>query len=122
MVVPEMNEFAPSDESPVEYRSSSADGASGERSDMAALGVGRRGRVASLTCRGALRQRLLDMGIIPGVILSVERVALTGEPIWISLRGAQLSLRRAEASSVEVIPCPEPGPVSRRGRSRSSDA
>ena len=54
---------------------------------------------------GAIRQRLLDMGILPKHLVEVERVAPAGDPIWIRLEGYQLSLRRAEASSILVAIC-----------------
>jgi Fe2+ transport system protein FeoA len=51
---------------------------------------------------GAVRQRLLDMGILPGVTIEVERVAPAGDPLWIRLQGYQLSLRRAEAKAIAI--------------------
>ncbi len=52
--------------------------------------------------RGAVRQRLLDMGILPGVAMAVERVAPAGGPVWVALHGYQLSLRRKEAQAILV--------------------
>lgn len=49
-----------------------------------------------------LRQRLLDMGIAPGVEIEVKRVAPLGDPIEIEIRGFYLSLRRSEAAGVIV--------------------
>jgi Fe2+ transport system protein FeoA len=60
------------------------------------LGPGERGRVTQVTGAGAIRQRLLDMGIIPDVELEVERRGPTGDPIWIKLQGFQLSLRKVK--------------------------
>lgn len=60
-------------------------------------------RVVKISGEGAIRQRLLDMGIIPDVTIEIERVAPTGDPIWVKLQGFHLSLRKKEADSVEVV-------------------
>jgi ferrous iron transport protein A len=72
----------------------------GDDTSISRLHPGGRGRVSRVDARGAVRQRLLDMGLIPGAILRVERLAPTGDPIWISLRGTQIALRRQEAEAV----------------------
>ena len=69
---------------------------------IAQLKPGDRARVTQISGSGAIRQRLLDMGILPDVTVEVERVAPAGDPIWIKLQGFQLSLRANEASSVKV--------------------
>jgi len=69
---------------------------------IAQLKPGDRARVTQVNGTGAIRQRLLDMGILPDVTVEVERVAPAGDPIWIKLQGFQLSLRLKEASSVLV--------------------
>ena len=51
---------------------------------------------------GALRLRLLDMGLIPKTTVRVEKVAPLGDPIEVTVRGYELSLRKDEASCVEV--------------------
>lgn len=58
--------------------------------------------VVSFAGTGALRRRLMDMGITKGTKISVRRVAPLGDPIEISIRGYELSLRKAEAESIEV--------------------
>lgn len=63
---------------------------------------GQQARVCSVGGRGALRQRLLDMGLIPGVTVELERVAPMGSPFWVKVRGVHLSLRREEAGVVGV--------------------
>jgi DtxR family Mn-dependent transcriptional regulator len=67
------------------------------------LAPGERATVAQVGARGAVRQRLLDMGMLPAAEIEVERVAPTGDPVWIRLGGTQLALRRAEAASVRVV-------------------
>ena len=69
---------------------------------IAQLKPGDSARVTQVNGTGAVRQRLLDMGILPDVTVEVERVAPAGDPIWIKLQGFQLSLRLKEASSVLV--------------------
>ena len=51
---------------------------------------------------GALRRRLLDMGITKGVEVYVRKVAPLGDPVEINVRGYELSLRKADAQMIEV--------------------
>lgn len=71
---------------------------------VADLAAGQRGQVTHINGSGAVRQRMLDMGILPDVIVEVERRAPAGDPIWIKLQGFQLSLRKKEAAAVLVTP------------------
>ncbi len=64
---------------------------------------GEEGRVLKVGGHGAIRQRILDMGILPGVRVRMERRAPTGGAIWIRTQGFQLSLRRREAASIELV-------------------
>jgi DtxR family Mn-dependent transcriptional regulator len=64
------------------------------------LKPGQRGKVTKVNARGAIRQRLLDMGILPGTLIEIERLAPTGDPIWVKLDGFQVALRRKEAQAV----------------------
>ena len=67
------------------------------------LKTGESGQVVALRkSGGAYRRKLLAMGLTPGVQFSVCRVAPLGDPIQLQVRGFQLSIRRDEASSVEV--------------------
>lgn len=66
------------------------------------LKPGEGGKVTQIKGGGAIRQRLLDMGILPDVQIEMERVAPNGEPVWIKLHGSQLALRRTEAESVII--------------------
>lgn len=67
------------------------------------LRPGTRGRVMRIEGSGPIRQRLLDMGIMPDVVIEMERVSPTGDPVWVKFQGTQLSLRRREAASVVVV-------------------
>ncbi|CAA7601959.1 FeoA domain protein [Acididesulfobacillus acetoxydans] len=51
---------------------------------------------------GALRRRLMDMGITKGTKIFVRKVAPLGDPIEITVRGYELSLRKGEAENIEV--------------------
>lgn len=69
---------------------------------LATLKPGQQGRVRQVDSQGAVRQRLLDLGLLPDVMVQVERVAPTGDPLWIRVGGSQLALRRREAEAVLV--------------------
>ncbi|MEZ4635643.1 MAG: FeoA family protein [Caldilineaceae bacterium] len=66
------------------------------------IAPGERATVSRLTGTGALRRRLMDMGILPGVEIEVLRAAPMGDPLEYKLRGYHLSLRRSEAQQIEV--------------------
>lgn len=68
-------------------------------------------RVLSVNATGVIRQRMLDMGLVPGVCLTVLRFAPLGDPIEIRINRFFMSLRREEARFVQVLPvaiCPRP--------------
>lgn len=66
------------------------------------LRPGRKGRVVRLDGEGALRRRLMDMGLTPGVEVFVRKVAPLGDPIELSLRGYELSIRGDEARKIII--------------------
>jgi ferrous iron transport protein A len=66
------------------------------------LQVGETGKVRKIATTGALRRRLMDMGITKNVSIHVVRLAPLGDPIEIRLRGYDLSLRKQEAAFVFV--------------------
>ena len=51
---------------------------------------------------GAVKRRLVDMGLTPGTQVKVTKIAPLGDPLEVSLRGYELSLRKADAEMVEV--------------------
>ncbi|MBK8208103.1 MAG: ferrous iron transport protein A [Planctomycetes bacterium] len=69
---------------------------------LADLPVGASARVITVTAQAALEQRILEMGVLPGVQLKVVRQAPLGDPIEIKVMGYSLSLRRSEAACIEV--------------------
>lgn len=64
--------------------------------------IGRSVRVVRVLGEGALRQRILDMGLTKNAEVKVLKMAPFGDPIEITVRGFQLSLRKAEAACIEV--------------------
>ena len=64
--------------------------------------VGKRVRVVKVSGEGAIKRRIMDMGITKGVEIYVRKVAPLGDPIEINVRGYELSLRKADAEMIEV--------------------
>ncbi|MDR3265736.1 MAG: ferrous iron transport protein A [Synergistaceae bacterium] len=62
--------------------------------------LGETGKVVSISATGPVRRRLFDMGITPGADIVLRRVAPLGDPIEITLRGYELSIRGAEAETI----------------------
>lgn len=58
--------------------------------------------VIKVNGQGALRRRLLEMGLTPGTVVHVHKAAPSGDPLEIILRGYHLTLRKQEAGSIEV--------------------
>ena len=61
-----------------------------------------KGAVVKVGGEGAVRRRILDMGVVAGSEVEVERVAPMGDPIEIRIKGYNLSLRKEEAVGVQV--------------------
>lgn len=64
--------------------------------------VGKTAKVVKIHGEGAVKRRIMDMGITRGVEIYVRKVAPLGDPIEITVRGYELSLRKADAESIEV--------------------
>lgn len=64
--------------------------------------VGKRVRVVKVRGEGAVKRRIMDMGITKGVEIYIRKVAPLGDPIEINARGYELSLRKADAEMIEV--------------------
>lgn len=64
------------------------------------LKPGQSGVVASIGTTGPMKRRIMDMGITPGVEVRVTKVAPLGDPIEITIRGYELSLRKEEAQQI----------------------
>ena len=66
------------------------------------LKVGQSGVITAVGGEGALRLRLLDMGLIPKTRVRVQKVAPMGDPIQIQIRGYELTIRREDAQRMEL--------------------
>ena len=64
--------------------------------------VGKTVKVTKVGGQGALRRRIMDMGITKGVEVYLRKVAPLGDPIEITVRGYELSLRKADAEMIDV--------------------
>lgn len=64
--------------------------------------VGHSAKVVKLHSEGAIRRRIMDMGITKGVEIYVRKVAPLGDPIELKVRGYELSLRKSDAELIEV--------------------
>jgi len=65
-------------------------------------------RVICIHGQGALRRRVMEMGLTPGTPIRARKIAPLGDPIEILVRGYALSLRKADAALVEVEPASDP--------------
>ncbi len=64
--------------------------------------IGETVRVVKLHGEGAVKRRIMDMGITKGVELLIRKVAPLGDPIEITVRGYELSIRKADAEMIEI--------------------
>lgn len=76
--------------------------APGVESGLDELPPGVRGVVLAVNVGTTLRKRLVEMGVTPGVLIAVERIAPLGDPIAVEVRGYRLSMRKAEAAKIRV--------------------
>ncbi|MEA3339734.1 MAG: FeoA family protein, partial [Chloroflexota bacterium] len=66
------------------------------------LKTGQRGVVVRVSGKGPAKRRMMDMGLVPGSEVKVVRVAPLGDPIEFTVKGYNLSLRKSEASNIQV--------------------
>lgn len=64
--------------------------------------IGQTVTVVKLHGEGAVKRRIMDMGIIKGVSVYIRKVAPLGDPIEVTVRGYELSLRKADAEMIEI--------------------
>lgn len=64
--------------------------------------IGETVKIVKLRGEGAIKRRIMDMGLTKGVEVYVRKVAPLGDPIEITVRGYELSLRKADAEMIEV--------------------
>lgn len=64
--------------------------------------IGENVKVVKLHGEGAVKRRIMDMGLTKGVEVTVRKVAPLGDPIEVTVRGYELSIRKADADMIEV--------------------
>ena len=64
--------------------------------------IGQMATVVKLHGEGALKRRIMDMGITKGIDVYVRKVAPLGDPLEVTVRGYELSVRKVDAASIEV--------------------
>lgn len=64
--------------------------------------VGHSAKIVRLNGEGAVKRRIMDMGLTKGVEVFVRKLAPLGDPIEVTVRGYELSLRKADAQMIEV--------------------
>ncbi len=69
---------------------------------IAELKIGQSGTIAAVGGEGALRLRFLDMGLIPGTKVTLQKIAPMGDPIQIHLRGYELTIRLEDAGKITL--------------------
>ncbi len=70
--------------------------------NLSNLKPGQSGKIVRVGSVGALKRRIIDMGVVKGTRVDVVKVAPLGDPIEIKVKGYSLSLRKAEAAAIEV--------------------
>ena len=68
------------------------------------LRPGEKGKITKVSGEGLIRRRILDMGVIPGSEIEMQRVAPLGDPVEVKIKGYCLSLRKNEAANIYVEP------------------
>ena len=69
---------------------------------LSEFGVGESGKILSVNGAGAVRRRLFDMGVTPGADVLLRKKAPLGDPLELYLRGYTMTLRKEDASKIEV--------------------
>ena len=66
------------------------------------VGIGETATVVKLHGEGAVKRRIMDMGITRGIPVYIRKVAPLGDPVEVTVRGYELSIRKADAEMIEV--------------------
>lgn len=76
------------------------------KTNLAKLAPGEKGQIVAIGAIGPMKRRLMDMGLLPGEQIKVQKVAPLGDPIEVTVKSYSLSLRKSEAEeiAVEVTP------------------
>ncbi|NQS91187.1 MAG: FeoA domain-containing protein [Chloroflexi bacterium] len=81
---------------------------------------GESGKITKIRGKGAIRRRLVDMGMTSGAVIDMVKISPLGDPVEYRLRGYHLSLRKSEAQTIEVELIGKPIPL--RGRGNISES
>jgi ferrous iron transport protein A len=73
--------------------------------NLAMLKPGEKGRIVRIGAIGPLKRRLMDMGVLVGEEIRVEKIAPLGDPMELTIKGYNLSLRKGEAEGIAVEVC-----------------
>lgn len=74
----------------------------GETYLLSEISIGSTGTITKINAEGRLRRRILDMGITPNTQIFLRKKAPLGDPLEITIRGYELTLRKEEASQIEI--------------------
>ncbi len=74
----------------------------GETYLLSEVSIGSTGTITKINAEGRLRRRILDMGITPNTQIFLRKKAPLGDPLEITIRGYELTLRKEEASQIEI--------------------
>ena len=74
----------------------------GEHMLLSELARGQAGVVEAVHGEGSVRRHLLDMGLTPNAVVTLQKAAPMGDPIQVTVRGYELSIRKADAEMIEV--------------------
>ncbi|MEG1473948.1 MAG: FeoA family protein [Christensenella sp.] len=85
---------------------------------LSKLRPGESGVIQIVGGEGALRRRLLEMGLTPGTKVMVQKMAPSGDPIEIHIRGYQLTLRKDDASQIQLVTPSNAKGCAQRNRNR----
>lgn len=72
------------------------------------LKIGQTAKIETVGGEGALRQHFLDMGVIPGAEVTLDKYAPLGDPMQLTVQGYTLTLRKDDAKKIEVTPSQSP--------------
>ena len=78
---------------------------------LAEMKIGQQGIILAVGGEGALRRHLLDMGLTPRTAVAVRKIAPLGDPIELTLRGYELSIRLEDATKIDVQLQDQPSPA-----------
>ena len=70
------------------------------------LNIGQTARILRVGGEGALRQHMLDMGVIPGTTLRVQKFAPMGDPVQLLIHGYELTIRLSDAQNIDIVNTP----------------